>query len=271
MALGNNLNKKKRIPKKLAKESKNKPKSTLKNEIIIKKARVQKPKPRKSAKKLLAEANPTAEQKKGASPKPTKVQVESTAQENLLNYQIPVFIAKELFDKKKSLRKKYQVEIETLKNKSTQFILMSIGKEYYAIEIDLVKEVVPIGEISKIPNTPAHIRGISNVRGSAYVVFDLSEKFNIQGEEVAKYLLVLNNSTINSCLMVSTLPSTLKINGSNIFCDLQTIEDAILDASYIKGLIHECEQLIYLLDIIELIKNEKAIVVPDNLFHMENA
>ena len=285
MPLGNNLKKKTLLPEGNDSGEPKKKRSVSDKKKVTAKAQKTK-KVTASSKKTTqpaAKKKPAVVQKKTApvdQPKKTVTEVlekvviekkstpssEENFAESMVGVKLPIYIAKELRERKKTLRKRYQDEIQLLSQKSNiQFVIIVIGSERYAIEIDNIKEIVPITEISKTPNTPSHIKGITNVRGRTYVVFDLADKFKVTGDELPKYLLVLNNKEINSSLTLGVLPSTLKIEGSAISSDLQIIEDALLDASYIKGLIQNGEQLIYYLDIIELIKNEKAIVVPDEL------
>ena len=288
MALGNNLKKKKLIPDgSEAEEKKPAKKQPSKRKKAVKKASTKQVKkaPVASSKKAdKPQSASTPKKKQINEPKTSRKTPEKEVKqtitvtkkvinpsieelpESITNAKLPVYIAKELLEKKKSLRNRYQEEITALRERaSIQFVIINIGGESYAMEIDNIKEIVPITDISKTPNTPSHIKGITNVRGRTYVVFDLADKFKVKGDEFPKYLLVLNDRTINSSLTLSILPSTLKVKGSNISSDLHIIEDSLLDASYIKGLIQHEDKLIYYLDIIELIKNEKAIVVPDEL------
>ncbi|MBC6409513.1 MAG: chemotaxis protein CheW [Ekhidna sp.] len=283
MALGDNLKKKKLIPAKG-----DKGKQVVKSEEELKKTNpsTANKKIKKEFPRSKKEAKPSL--KESASKKPLKEmirkpakQIKDTRQsetfckqedfsEQITNIRLPVYIAKELLKRKENLRSKYKEEVAALKDKNIQFVIMQIGGERYAIAIDNVKEVVPISEISKTPNTPSHIKGIANIRGNTYVVFDLADKFKVKGDDFPRYLLVLNSRKINACLTLSVLPSTLKVNGNDMSSDMQVIEDAIPDASYIKSIIQYDEQLIYYLDIIQLIKNEKAIVIPDSLLEKAN-
>jgi len=178
---------------------------------------------------------------------------------------IPYYIAQELHVKKTELRKRYKEQINALKGKSVHFVVFEVGGEFYAIDIDVIKEVVPIPHLSKTPNTPAHIKGIANVRGSTYTVFDLAIKFKVIGGEVSRYLLIIDSKKVEASITLSTLPTTLRTKGDNISSSLNLIEDASLDVSFIRGLIQHDDKLIYYLDIIELLSNDKAIVIPDNL------
>lgn len=292
MALGKNLKKKKLIPDQEEKESKKKaaPKKVVGKKAtaktpIAKKTKVEaKTAPKKKAapkkvtakktpvkKELIKKVRPKKETKSSsvkASPQKTVASQEVTKKkikEQEVNQGLPIFIAKELHERKRQLRTKYEEEVKSLKGVQIQFVVFEIAGESYAIDIDVIKEVVPIPTLSKTPNTPSHIKGIANVRGNTYPVFDLATKFRVVGDEFAKFLLVIESKEIVASIILSVLPVTLKTNGSNISGSLHMIEDASLDVSYIKGLIHDDEKLIYYLDIVELLRNDKAIVVPENM------
>lgn len=256
MALGKNLKKRKLISEEPKKAPK-KPSTSKKKVVKAEKALIAKPKTTKTTK--------TPKKPVAAKKKPVVKIPEVETQPQQVDTGLPIFIAKELYDLKTSLRNRYQEDVANLRGKVIQFVTIVIGGEHYAIDIDCVKEVVPVTNLSKTPNTPNHIQGIANVRGATYVVFDLTKKFKLEGEFTANYLLVLENEGIAAALSLSLLPTTRKIYGDNISSELHMIENASLDVSYIKGLIQDDEQLIYYLDIIELLKNDKAIVVPDNL------
>lgn len=252
MALGKNLKKKKLIPA----EEEVKPKAVKKKrkaapkkvKLISKEKPVEKPKPRKK-------------------PKPKAKKVPEVEVPKAAGYAIPAYISNELKEKKKALRDKYQQEVQSLKGQNIQFVAFEIGKETYAIGIDSVKEVVPIPPLSETPNTPKHIKGLANVRGNTYVVFDLAQRFNLEEKREPVYLLILNATDIKAGLVLPALPSTFKANGDIISSDLQLIEDASLDVSYIKGIVQQEKQLIFFLDIIEMLKNDKVVVVPDQLIN----
>jgi purine-binding chemotaxis protein CheW len=54
-----------------------------------------------------------------------------------------------------------------------------LGKEHYAIDLYDVKEVVDYTTITRLPNTPAYIKGIIDLRGEITTIIDLKERLNI--------------------------------------------------------------------------------------------
>ncbi len=60
-----------------------------------------------------------------------------------------------------------------------QYMTFKLGDELFAIDVAQVREVLEIGQITKIPAAPAHMRGVSNVRGQAIPVVDLRLRFGL--------------------------------------------------------------------------------------------
>ncbi len=64
-----------------------------------------------------------------------------------------------------------------------QFIGFTVGEEEFGIELLHVKEVIRIREITRLPGTPACVRGIINLRGDVIPLVDLREKFGLEAKE----------------------------------------------------------------------------------------
>lgn len=61
----------------------------------------------------------------------------------------------------------------------SQYITFKLGDELFAINVDQVREVLDLSQITKVPTAPAYMRGVVNVRGSAIPVVDLRLKFGL--------------------------------------------------------------------------------------------
>ena len=72
---------------------------------------------------------------------------------------------------------------ETNRQQSRRYLTLTLGGEFFAIEIHMVREILDFTEITRIPQTPASMRGVVNVRGSAVPVVDLGVKLGL-GEVV---------------------------------------------------------------------------------------
>ncbi len=58
-----------------------------------------------------------------------------------------------------------------------KFLTFSLGNEFYGIEIKYVTEIVGMQPITEVPELPAYIRGIINLRGKIIPVMDVRLRF----------------------------------------------------------------------------------------------
>lgn len=60
-----------------------------------------------------------------------------------------------------------------------QFITFTLGEEEYGIDIMVVREIKGWTVTTMIPNAPAHVRGVINLRGVIVPIFDLRARFGM--------------------------------------------------------------------------------------------
>jgi len=60
---------------------------------------------------------------------------------------------------------------------SQQYLTFYIRGEEYAVGILRVREIIEYETVTRVPTTPAHVRGVINLRGGVMPVIDLAAKF----------------------------------------------------------------------------------------------
>jgi purine-binding chemotaxis protein CheW len=63
--------------------------------------------------------------------------------------------------------------------KEEQIVVFRLDAESYAIDIFRVNEIIRMRDITPIPHTEAHIRGLVNLRGKTIPVVDLRVRFGL--------------------------------------------------------------------------------------------
>ncbi len=63
--------------------------------------------------------------------------------------------------------------VAVAEEESSQYLTFFVADERYAIDILDVKEIIEVGQMTRVPMTPAYIRGVINLRGSVVPVVDL--------------------------------------------------------------------------------------------------
>lgn len=67
-----------------------------------------------------------------------------------------------------------------------QILTFSVGGQLFGIEIDVIKEIIQYGSVTRVPLVPAYIRGVLNLRGAVVPVVDLLARFGRSGEGPGK-------------------------------------------------------------------------------------
>ena len=62
---------------------------------------------------------------------------------------------------------------------ATQYLTFYVAGGEYAVEIVQVREIIPYGEVTRLPRAPDFVRGLINVRGSVVPVIDLAVRLGL--------------------------------------------------------------------------------------------
>jgi len=67
-----------------------------------------------------------------------------------------------------------------------QYLTFSLAGGEYAIAVLRVREIIEHETVTRVPSTPAFVRGVINLRGSVVAVVDLARKFGLPESPVTK-------------------------------------------------------------------------------------
>jgi purine-binding chemotaxis protein CheW len=64
---------------------------------------------------------------------------------------------------------------------SSQYVIFSLGEEEYGLNISYAQEIIRVpDQITKLPNMPAFIDGVFNLRGKVIPIIDLKKRFRLR-------------------------------------------------------------------------------------------
>ena len=66
-----------------------------------------------------------------------------------------------------------------MKHISNSYLTFALGEEKFAIPVEHVQEVVEFGQVTKVPNAPAYMVGIINLRGRILPLLDTKLKLGL--------------------------------------------------------------------------------------------
>jgi purine-binding chemotaxis protein CheW len=68
---------------------------------------------------------------------------------------------------------------QDITNTDTQFVMLGIDREVFAVPVDAVLEILDMRELFRVPDAPAHLAGLIDVRGRSVPVIDLRVKLGL--------------------------------------------------------------------------------------------
>ena len=130
-----------------------------------------------------------------------------------------------------------------------QFLTFALGQEEYGVEILKIQEIKGFSAITPLPNTPAHVKGVLNLRGTIVPIVDLRRKFGLPEEAYTKFTVIVVVQVRGQILgfIVDAVSDVLTVTGA----DIQPTPElhGQVDTACLTGLAKAGEKLVILLDI----------------------
>jgi purine-binding chemotaxis protein CheW len=106
-------------------------------------------------------------------------------------------------------------------NRETSYINFRVGKEYFAVSVYKVLEIIQFEQITRIPNSSDFIRGVINFRGSIVPVIDMHKRFNMAKPETeSRMVVVVDMQNKENCvtmgLLVDQVVNVIEFNYKSI-------------------------------------------------------
>lgn len=129
-----------------------------------------------------------------------------------------------------------------------------VGRETYGVPITALHEIVRVPTITAVPDAPAYMEGVINLRGKIVSVIDLRKRFGEKQITASKRnrILVVEHQGKLSGLIVDSASDVLKIPAA----DIEPSPEAFLEGglSCVTGLGKSQGRLIVLLDMAKLLE-----------------
>ena len=142
-------------------------------------------------------------------------------------------------------------------NGTMQMVSLRLANEEYGIEITKVQEIILMGEITRVPQTPPYIKGLINLRSSVIPIVDLRLRFGMteQPPTDETRIMVVNVRGRTTGIIVDAVSEVLRISQSQIAPPPPTV--AGLGHEYLVGLARLDDRLLILLDIEKILVDQQ--------------
>ena len=130
--------------------------------------------------------------------------------------------------------------VKAVSNREGKYLTFILAGEEYGIGILKVKEIIGIMAITTVPQTPAYMKGVINLRGKVIPIVDLRVKFGMAAIDYTEKTCIIVVEITNSGqkvmigVLVDSVSEVLNIRGGEI--EETPIFGAKLDTGYILGM-----------------------------------
>jgi len=139
-----------------------------------------------------------------------------------------------------------------------QLVVFCLGEEEFGVEINRVKEIVRLPDITPIPQSPDYVAGICNLRGNVLPIIDTRARFSMDKREVtdATRLLVVESEGLNTGLIVDGMREVMRMNSA--FVEPPPAVTKGVDKAFLSGVVkmNEGKRLILTLNLEEVVRVE---------------
>jgi purine-binding chemotaxis protein CheW len=159
------------------------------------------------------------------------------------------------------------VEISPVKQ-ANHYVAFRLGKEAYAIDVALAREIVDSPKLRQLPAAPAWIPGLMNLRGRVVPVVDLKKKFELGGDDDASrgYVIVVELVTDGEPFAVGVLADAVLEVFELLPEDLSPAPrfGARFSRTYLRGMARRNDEVLVVMDAEKVLSDSDVRLAADD-------
>jgi purine-binding chemotaxis protein CheW len=128
-------------------------------------------------------------------------------------------------------------------------LTFALDREEFGIPVTQVREVIRVSDITRVPQAPAHVRGVANLRGRILAVVELRSRLGLPPAEPTPHSRVVVVEVRGRILglLVDAVSQVTKVPQASVVPAPEEVVSA--DADYLTGVARWQSRLIILLDL----------------------
>lgn len=134
-----------------------------------------------------------------------------------------------------------------------KYLVFHLGQEEFGIQVQKVREIMGVLDITQVPQTPPHVKGVINLRGKVIPVIDLRLKFMMPAKEYTHRTCIIvvqvcgDRGTMLMGIVVDGVAEVVQVAGADVE-DTPTFGKEV-EVPYVMGLAKLKGKVKILLDI----------------------
>jgi purine-binding chemotaxis protein CheW len=141
-----------------------------------------------------------------------------------------------------------------------KYLTFHLGNEEFGVRVLKVREIMGLQEITAVPQTPCHVKGVINLRGKVIPVIDLRLKFGLPNAEYGQRTCIIvaqvqgESRPVLMGVIVDAVSEVLNLTGAEIEDTPDFGEDAA--GKYLLGMAKVKGKVKILLDIDRVLSSQ---------------
>lgn len=137
-----------------------------------------------------------------------------------------------------------------------QLVTFQLGEELYGVNIMEVKEIVRVQDIRGLPNAPAYVEGIFNLRSEIIPIINLHKRFHIkkaftsEEDELLSGFVIIEIDGMKLGVIIDRVSRVVTVEKEDIQPPPQMLSG--IGAEYISGVVRQQESYLIILNIRDL-------------------
>lgn len=146
-----------------------------------------------------------------------------------------------------------------------QLVTFKLGKETFAVNVEQVREIGKVEQITSVPKMPSFIEGVMNLRGQITTIIDLQRRFGIAGANERtdhSRIIVAEIGDIQVGIIVDSVADVITVSSSTLAPPPKSVSNEA-DARFLTGICKQPDELILLVDLPTIIDYEELAQLTD--------
>lgn len=157
--------------------------------------------------------------------------------------------------------------VSDLEQTNCQYVTFSLGEELFGLEVKRTREILSLTPVTKVPQTPAYLLGVINLRGQVVPVIDMRLKLSLPVQDNSEDTCILvvevlvDGETIIVGALADAVREVLEIRSDQV--EPAPRLGTRLNTDFIKGMGKVGEEFLILLDINRVFSSNDLVMLQD--------
>jgi purine-binding chemotaxis protein CheW len=138
-----------------------------------------------------------------------------------------------------------------------QIVVFELCAEHFGVSIASVESIIKMQAITKMPQAPAFVEGVTNLRGKVLPIIDLRARFGLARQEASRdsRIIVISVDKTEIGMIVDGVSEVLTIQNDSV--EAAPAITTTVDSSFITGIAKINQRLVILLDLAKILSAQE--------------